>query len=123
LLPNTIRQNDSDNRSRSKPHRRIESILEEININFDTERFFSPYTVDIYLPEWHLAIEVDGPYHSASKDKIRDAWLFERYGLLLLRLDVKIWRNKTYLQDKIIQFLEEHADSLEERKIIWRTQL
>jgi len=116
-----IRANTPDNKFRSKPHRRIESLLEEININFESEKYFLPYTVDIYLPEWHLAIEADGPYHSKNKDKVRDGWLNERYGLLLLRVDVKVWRSKKYLQDRIIEFIEEHADSYTERKIIWST--
>jgi very-short-patch-repair endonuclease len=117
-----IRANNPDNKFRSKPHRRIESILEEMNINFDSEKPFPPYSVDIYLPEWHLGIEADGPYHSKNKDKGRDTWLNERFGLILLRIDVKIWHNKRYIQDKIIEFIENNSDSLTERKAIrWST--
>ena len=110
----------NDNQERSKPHRRVESYLDESGISYLSEQEFSPYTVDIYLPEWHLGIEVDGPFHTKTKDKIRDQWLEERYGLLLIRLDMKFWRSKQYINDNILAFIEKYADTCIDRKSQWR---
>lgn len=111
------------NSERSGPHRRVEKILDEMKIPYLSEEQFSPYKVDIYLPSWHLVIEVDGPYHSKSKDEVRDAWLKARYGLLVLRIDARIWHSKTEIQKKVLEFLEEHADTFEDRKMVWLTAL
>lgn len=118
-----VHYNNPDNKFRSKPHRRVERILDDLMINYDSEIFFSPYTVDIYLSEWHLCVEIDGPDHSKKKDEIRDEWLRKQYGLRILRINVKIWRSKKYIQDKILEFLGKYADSSQERKRTWQTQL
>lgn len=111
-----LRISDSDHSSRSGPHRRVEKVLSEMDINFSSEERFAPYTLDIYLPEWHLAIEVDGPAHSAKKDQVRDQWFLEFHGIPTLRLEATIWQKTQTLQEKIIAFIEEHADTVETRK-------
>lgn len=102
---------------RSKPHQRIEKILDEMGLSYMSEQPFPPYTADIYLPEWHLVIEVDGPYHSKTKDQIRDKWLKARYGLEILHLDVKNWLTRKKAETKITAFIDEHADTATKRKI------
>lgn len=107
----------SDNTERSHPHRRVESWLNERYISYMSEEPFPPYRVDIYLPEWRLAIEVDGPYHSAKHDEKRDAFLQERYGLLVLRLSYQI--KKEAGMASIIEFIEANAESADIRKTKW----
>lgn len=115
---------NQDNKSRSRPHRRVEKILDELNLNYESERYFAPYTVDIYLPEWHLAIEVDGPFHSKEKDIVRDEWLKERYGIIVHRIDVKKpWITSGNTKENIIKFIEEFSPTFYERKVIWLSRL
>lgn len=111
-----IKVSDSDHSARSGPHRRVERLLDEMDINYSSEERFIPYTLDIYLPEWHLAVEIDGPMHSKTKDATRDRWFLEAHGIPTLRLDAKIWQNKESIKTKIIMFIEEHADTVEIRK-------
>lgn len=48
----------------------------ELGILYAEEYPIGPYSLDIYLPELTLAIEVDGPSHalSSKKDRIRDEY-------------------------------------------------
>lgn len=110
-----------DNTYRSRPHRKVESVLEELGISFFTEHDeFPPYRLDNYLPEFHLAVETDGPSHSARKDQVRDEWLKQRYGIETLRIKTKgAWSSKAKLEATIMAFIREHSDTVKERKQIW----
>lgn len=114
-----------DNQYRSGPHRKVEGVLKKLQIMFYSEHNeFSPYRVDIYLPDYHLAIEVDGPLHSPNKDAVRDQWLLERYFLPTLRIKTKgPWSRFSKLEKEIVEFLEEHDPTSPERKRLWRTML
>lgn len=68
-------------------HRRIMSILNDLNYTPDPEYLFPPYVVDIYIREFHLAIEYDGPGHNKKKDSERDSLLLIRYNLPIIRYD------------------------------------
>jgi very-short-patch-repair endonuclease len=106
---------------RSKPHRRIENILDQMGLNYLSEFKFPPYIVDIYLPEWHLAIEVDGPFHSKGKDYVRDRYILEFDGVPILRINATIWNSTTKLKAMILKFIEDNAVEVEERKDKWST--
>jgi len=60
-----------------------------------TQRWFGgKYRVDFYIPKpYHIAFEIDGIKHDhpkgRSKDQIRDAWLFENFGLPIVRISNK----------------------------------
>ncbi len=47
-----------------------------------------PYQVDIYLPESHVAVEVDGVSHAnrSKRDAKRDAMLLDQHKLPILRI-------------------------------------
>lgn len=110
-----------DNFQRSRPHRYMEKVLGEMGISFMSEQPFPPYTVDIYLPEWHLAIEIDGPFHSAAKDKLRDDYLEVTYGLRLMRKDIR-WFSKTpKLRQEILKFIEDNEPTYWDRKQVCPT--
>jgi hypothetical protein len=53
------------------------------NIGFQTEleQIFGRFCVDIYIPEIHAAVEIDGDSHYQKKDNKRDEWLKENYKL------------------------------------------
>ncbi len=44
------------------------------------------FLCDYYIPEVKLAIELDSEYHSEEKDKIRDKFLKEAYGIDTFRI-------------------------------------
>lgn len=43
-----------------------------------------PYIVDFLCLRHRLIVEADGPFHTAERDAVRDAWLAER-GFRVLR--------------------------------------
>lgn len=86
---------------------------------YESEREFSPYTVDIFLPEINCAIEVDGPYHSKKKDEIRDQKLLENYGLYILRFKTKDGIDHDTVETKVLDFIDAHYEDTEVRKTAW----
>lgn len=104
-----------DNSERSGIHRQAEAWLRKCGLDFESERSFPPYRVDIYLPEWHIAVEIDGPWHSRSSDAKRDAYLLETYGLPILRYGYKdMYVNR--FTDAVVAFIERHSEDVQERK-------
>jgi hypothetical protein len=74
---------------RTRPHRWVEGLLEEMRIAYMSEcEDFPPYRLDLYIPQWHLCVEVDGPMHTPAKDKRRDLYLEGHYSLPTLRIRV-----------------------------------
>lgn len=114
----------ADNKQRSGPHRRVEKILDkQLGLsNYLSEQPFPPYTVDIYFPEWHVAIEVDGPLHSDKKDKIRDQYLETFYGLKIMRIDVAVWHSDIAIRTEILEWLEWNCEDVDARKHLWSTR-
>ena len=114
---------NSDDYFRSGPHKRVEQILSKIGLGYESEYSFSPFTIDIYLSEWHIGIEIDGPYHSLTKDKKRDKDLLEKYGLYLLHLKTKDGQNKEEIEIAILDFIDKHYEDSEQRKKTWLSLL
>lgn len=106
----------TDNAIRSAPHKRVEGILDDMGISYISEKPFRPYTVDIYLPEWHIALEIDGPMHSKALDRKRDEILLVDYALPILRLNARLWQQRGVIQGSVARFIEMHADTASERK-------
>lgn len=100
---------------RSGFHRKIEKILDDLGINYISEKEFYPYAIDMYLPEWHIGIEADGPLHNKAKDKIRDDKILSDYGVVLLRIPIKGFSVNGAKKD-IISFIIEHSETWESRK-------
>lgn len=70
----------------TKPHKEVIRQLQLRGLEVSREVPFDPYKVDIYLPKYHAAVEVDGPDHHDEKDERRDNLLFELYYLLVVRI-------------------------------------
>lgn len=118
-----MRMVSSDNTSRSGPHRKVERILDSIGLAYESEYPFPPYTVDIYLSEWLIGIEIDGPYHRYQHDVNRDRNLFDRYGLLLLRLRTKDGLQPDKVENLILEFIDKHVDTVDARRLVrWQTK-
>lgn len=68
-------------------HRKLVELLEELHLQVEIEKAFTPYSVDVYLPRLHVVIEADGPQHkNHAKDALRDGVLRVRYGLPVYRV-------------------------------------
>ena len=70
----------------TQPHRQLIKLLEECGFEVEVEVSFPPKSVDCYLPEYHIAIEADGPQHTRMKDLDRDAYLMAQYALPVYRV-------------------------------------
>lgn len=108
-----------DNTSRSKPHRRVERILDRMRVNYESEYAeFAPYSLDIWLPEWWCAIEVDGPTHSKAKDTKRDDTLLKEHGVKVLHLPTDM--NAAHIEITILAFIKHSSRTARERRQVWR---
>lgn len=72
----------------------------------------SYYVVDYYFPEYGVVLELDGGYHSPSKDSVRDEYL-RSLGLEVLRLAAADSWDPNYLLDELIKV----RDSLMTREV------
>ena len=108
-------------KERSGPHRTVEKWLQEAGISYESEyKSFPPFSLDLYLPEWNLGIEVDGPYHLRHRDAERDTKLSCRYGVLVLHIKTAVMK-KEATQRIIQEFIEQNAATVERRKQRMRT--
>lgn len=87
---------------RTNLHRSAEAVLDNMGIAYQSEVACGPYQLDIYLPEWNLAIEVDGMGHYPKKDDRRDEYLRKEFGIKTLRIGKPD-------ADVIVAFIEKHA--------------
>lgn len=109
-----------DNASRTRPHRRVERILDRLGISYQSEHGeFRPYSLDVWLPEWWAALEVDGPTHSKVKDAKRDADLLTRYGVKVLHLPTNEM-GLEHLEITILSFIKHVAKDAQERRQMCR---
>ncbi len=72
---------------------RVKSWIEDIGIGVTLEEDFGKYVVDIYIPDLLLGVEIDGPYHLKKKDRLRDEYLMDSFGIDILRIpdkDIKV---------------------------------
>ena len=111
-----------DETTRSGPHRRVERILGKMQISYESEAGFKPYSVDIYLHEWHIGIEIDGPQHSPKKDAVRDDYLREKYFLPIMRMPSTGLKAEE-ISWKIEEFINQWAGTAPQRKQQWRATL
>ena len=74
----------------SDAHRELIRLLENSGLCIIEEQEFPPYTVDIYLPDVHLGVEVDGPHHELKRDARRDEQLLNDYLLPVLHVSTKL---------------------------------
>ena len=88
-------------------HKRVSKRIERLGISVRDEVPFPPYTVDIYLDEYHAVVEIDGPHHNETKDDLRDQRLWEEYRLYTLRIDIGEAKKDSHVKKMVIKFLEE----------------
>lgn len=83
----------SDGKMQSKcelnTHKYIQNIFPKLKLVHSAK--FGKYTVDIYIPSLHLAIECDGIWHHKNfiKEIQRDIYLYYNFGVKVRRLDTR----------------------------------
>lgn len=65
----------------TEPHKEVLRYLQCRGLAVWHEVSFPPYFVDLYLPRYHAAVEVNGPLHVREKDDERDEELLAIYRL------------------------------------------
>ena len=102
------------------PHLRLIEALEHLDVEIVVEGEFPPYSVDCYLPDYHIAVEADGPSHSPIKDADRDARLMVEYALPVFRISSEdLDKGKQYIYEVLILDLLERSwkNSVVDRKM------
>ncbi len=108
----------------TKPHRDVMIELENRGFGVMEELDFPPYRVDLYLPNYHLAIEVDGPLHNKREDEKRDNNLLDEYQLFVFRISSR-HLNPNYwlgaLEDILVEAIKTRDERWEqaELKLPW----
>ena len=108
--------NTSRERERTRPHRDLEHLLSEMELSHLSEVPVAGYVLDIYLTEWHLAIEVDGPTHTtySLRDRARDKRLLD-VGIPTLRIKANYVKTPG-TRAAIETFIVAEAPTTKERK-------
>ena len=99
----------SDPRKKDTPQQfLVAAWIREAGFGTTLEEDFPPYVVDVYIPDLHLGIELDGPHHFRKRDAIRDENLLSEYSLEIWRFNnAEIVRNyKSMFIDNIINFAQ-----------------
>lgn len=109
----SMRQQETE---RTKWHVWAERQISSLGIQYRSEVPFPPYQVDIYIPDCHVAIELDGPSHLKKHDEKRDQELRENYGLETIRFTTRTGLHVKEFNRALIDFLEYHGATASERK-------
>lgn len=89
--------------------------LESAGVGVLEEVPFPPYRVDIYLPEYHAGVEVDGPQHAVRADTRRDKELLEIYLLPIFRVKAEDARHPERWGKELEAFLSRAAETKKNR--------
>ena len=46
------------------------------------------WSIDIWLPELELGVEIDGPQHKWSRDYERDQKILQQFGIAIIRIPI-----------------------------------
>jgi len=80
----------------------LQKIITSLGIETILEKQVGNYIIDIYLPEVNRGVEFDGPKHSKKRDKNRDAWIKDNFGIEIFRVkDIR----RLDLKDELVEFI------------------
>ena len=97
------------------PHKIIMTYLENRGVELIEECFFPPWTVDLFLPDFHAAIEIDGPQHEKKRDEERDEELLQVYELPIFRIKTEHTKFPERWEEDLKTFLEVCKITADER--------
>ena len=100
----------------SAAHKKVIKQLEKWGIQLMEEVDFPPYRADIYIPDVHVVVEVDGPHHSKKANEKRDTELLEQYLLHTFRIKTKDVKHFERWAPELFTFLNEYVWTAAERK-------
>lgn len=69
-------------------HRKVCGWLSDFGISYIEEYKVGQYSVDIYLPDSKMGVEIDGPQHDKIKDMLRDGEIERETGMMIIRIKV-----------------------------------
>ena len=72
----------------NKYHRKVVEWISALGLLYVEEFPVGKWTLDIYLSEMNLGVEVDGPQHNRKKDEIRDDKIWFEFGIHIVRIKV-----------------------------------
>ena len=102
----------------STAHKKVIKLLEKWGIELMEEVDFPPYRADIYIPDVHVVVEVDGPHHSKKSNEKRDTNRLEQYLLPTFRIKTKDVDHLECWKSELFAFLNKHAWTTEFRREI-----
>lgn len=78
------------------------------------------YFLDIFVEEFWVGFEYDGPTHSGlsakRKDAARDLWIMENAGIPVLRIDNALLSSRDVLEASVREFVDRWVDTLVTRR-------
>lgn len=113
--------------TQTKPQIKVNLILDNLGIKYINEQSFTYYSIDNYLPEHNLAIEVMGDYwhssplkyvsktndkqkHIISRDKAKHTYIANKYGIEILYLwETDIIKNENVCKALIKQYITQNG--------------
>ena len=114
-------------KTNSKPQQIVDSILEENNIHFQKEKGIKYYSIDDYLTDANLMIEVMGDYWHSNplkfpqeineiqykripKDKAKHTYTKKQYGIEILYLwESDIYNNQELCKNLILEYIKRNG--------------
>ena len=94
----------------SDAHARLLVLLARMGLEVLEEVEMPPYRPDVYVPDYHAVIELDGPQHSARADLKRDEVLLRQYRVPTLRIKPDELDDYERLRATVVTFLDLWAD-------------
>jgi very-short-patch-repair endonuclease len=97
----------------SRTERILEKELRKTGVVFIPQARLCGYRPDFYLPEWNVAVEVDGPWHmteeGSKRDSVRDNRL-NREGIYVVRISwEQVRTNAKAAADFVINQARSHS--------------
>ena len=98
------------------PHRAMIFLIQELDLQVIAEYPAGKYTLDCYLPEFHVGIEVDGPGHSKKRDNRRAIEIGTDYGIPVLHVAATDIVEVESTKCAILEFLHIFEDDIAVRR-------
>ncbi len=106
------------------PHRQLHDLLVDLGFDVEDEYAVGRFSLDCYVAELHLGFEADGRmWHGGvqrRRDEARDREIETTYGIPVLRMKDYMLNRSVEAEARLDQFIDEHADTSEQRRQIAR---
>ena len=89
-------------------HRTVCRWLDELDVGYTEEYPVGQYTIDIYIPDMRLGVELDGPQHVKKKDIIRDHKILTAGMAVVQIVRIKVGTKKA---EALSAILKDYANS------------